>query len=121
MTDNTNTFKDLVQAIRRIHDHLSAHASQAVNVSLTLRNWLIGGYIAEYELNGSDRAAYGEKLLVSLAQTLSKERISGLIVNKLKCQCGLCGSHFSQVPINFKNRKVVNRKAISSLGKALIR
>ena len=36
--------------------------SRAVNISLTLRNWLIGCYIAEYELNGEDRAAYGEKV-----------------------------------------------------------
>jgi hypothetical protein len=27
---------------------------------LTLRNWLIGYYIAEYELQGSDRADYGD-------------------------------------------------------------
>jgi len=38
---------------------------------LTLRNWLIGGYIAEYELHGADRAAYGERILLELASRLS--------------------------------------------------
>jgi hypothetical protein len=41
-----------------------------VNISLTLRNWLIGYYISEYELNGSDRAEYGEKVLEILAEKL---------------------------------------------------
>lgn len=35
-----------------------------------MRNWLIGFYIHEYELKGSDRAGYGEKLLENLAQNL---------------------------------------------------
>ena len=41
-----------------------------MNVSLTVRNWLIGYYIARYELNGADRAAYGEQLLPKLAARL---------------------------------------------------
>jgi predicted nuclease of restriction endonuclease-like (RecB) superfamily len=64
-------FKRLVDAIRQVHEDLAAQASRAVNVSLTLRNWLIGCYIAEYELNGADRAAYGEKVLSELAAQLS--------------------------------------------------
>ena len=61
----------LVAAIRQAHDALSKQASQAVNISLTLRNWLIGCYIAEYELNGADRATYGEKVLSELAARLN--------------------------------------------------
>lgn len=64
-------FKRLVDAIRQAHEDLAAQASRAVNVSLTLRNWLIGCYIAEYELNGADRAAYGDKVLSELAKQLS--------------------------------------------------
>lgn len=63
-------FKRLVDAIRQIHEDLATQASRAVNASLTLRNWLVGGYIAEYELNGADRAAYGEKVLSELAAQL---------------------------------------------------
>lgn len=41
-----------------------------------LRNWLIGLYIAEYELRGADRAKYGEKLLALLSKELKKHHIS---------------------------------------------
>jgi predicted nuclease of restriction endonuclease-like (RecB) superfamily len=49
---------------------LKSHATKAVNISWALRNWLIGYYISEYELNGSDRAEYGEKIFEILAEKL---------------------------------------------------
>lgn len=70
------TFDSLVQSIRQVHDQLAAQAGQAVNISLTLRNWLIGLYIAEYELQGADRAKYGEKLLTMLSKELRKHHIN---------------------------------------------
>lgn len=42
-------FSSLVTGIRDIHRHLQNAASKSVNLMLTLRNWLIGYYIAEYE------------------------------------------------------------------------
>nr|HPN84297.1 PDDEXK nuclease domain-containing protein [Victivallales bacterium] len=65
------TFGRLVDSIRQVHCQLAAQASRAVNISLTLRNWLIGCYIAEYEMNGSDRAKYGENLLRTLSDNLT--------------------------------------------------
>ena len=70
------TFDSLVQSIRQVHNQLAAQAGRAVNISLTLRNWLIGLYIAEYELRGADRAKYGEKLLALLSKELRKHHIS---------------------------------------------
>ncbi|MGJ0515480.1 MAG: PDDEXK nuclease domain-containing protein [Methylomicrobium sp.] len=67
---NKLDFGQLVASIRQLHDNLSNQASRAVNVSLTLRNWLIGAYIDQYELHGEDRARYGEGLLASLAKEL---------------------------------------------------
>jgi len=61
-------FNSLVAAIQQVHYELSAQASRAVNVSLTMRNWFIGCYIAEYELHGADRTVYGDKLLSALAK-----------------------------------------------------
>jgi predicted nuclease of restriction endonuclease-like (RecB) superfamily len=55
---------------------MSAQAGRAVNISLTLRNWLIGCYIQEYELNGTDRATYGEQLLATLASELRRLKIN---------------------------------------------
>lgn len=38
-------------------------AVKTINQATTLRNWIIGCYIVEYEQNGSDRAKYGDNLL----------------------------------------------------------
>lgn len=70
------SFGDLVDAIHGVHEELAAKAGRAVNICLTLRNWLMGYYISEYELNGSDRAAYGESLLKKLATDLKKKKVS---------------------------------------------
>ena len=64
------TFNELVCSIRKIHGHLADRASKAVNISLTIRNWIVGYHIREYEQNGMDRAEYGKYLLERLAQEL---------------------------------------------------
>lgn len=64
-------FARLVESIRHIHEDLAAQAGKAVNISLTLRNWLIGHYIAEYEMYGVDKTAYGEKILPELSARLN--------------------------------------------------
>lgn len=69
------TFSNLVGSIRDIHDELAARAGRAVNISLTLRNWLIGYYIEEYERSGIDRAKYGDRLVDNLADKLSSEGV----------------------------------------------
>jgi len=66
------TYNNLVSSIRQVHDTLSAQADKAINISLTLRNWLIGCYIERYERNGADRARYGERLMDDLAVSLGK-------------------------------------------------
>lgn len=70
------TYERLVESIQAAHVEAAAQASRAVNVSLTLRNWLIGCFIAEYELKGQDRATYGEKLLDTLAAELTRRKLS---------------------------------------------
>jgi hypothetical protein len=60
----------LVAAIGQAHQTAQRYAVQAVNVALTLRNWLIGCHLFEYEQHGSDRAQYGERLLEHLTQDL---------------------------------------------------
>ena len=64
-------FDRLVQSISDVHRQLQGQAVKAVNMGLTLRNWLIGAYISEYELRGEDRAAYGEALFPKLAKRLT--------------------------------------------------
>lgn len=69
-------FSALVAAIRQVDEHMTAQTSRAVNISLTLRNWLIGCYIEEYERSGVDRAAYGERLMDELAKALQNHGLS---------------------------------------------
>ena len=66
-------FGTLVGAIREVHAFCAVRAGRAVNVSLTMRNWLIGRYIREFEQSGTDRAAYGARLLGTLADELRKD------------------------------------------------
>jgi predicted nuclease of restriction endonuclease-like (RecB) superfamily len=68
----TMDYSALVAAIGEAHQTAQARAVQAINVVLTLRNWLIGYHIFEYEQRGSDRAKYGERLLETLARDLTK-------------------------------------------------
>jgi len=77
-------FSALVAAIRRTHEYMAAQAGKAVNISLTLRNWLIGCYIREYEQNGADRAMYGENLLSSLSQKLTAAGVIGCASRSLR-------------------------------------
>jgi predicted nuclease of restriction endonuclease-like (RecB) superfamily len=70
------SFERLVAAIGQADAELASQAARAVNVRLTLRNWLIGSYIAEYEQQGSDRASYGDELLLRLSERLRQAGIS---------------------------------------------
>lgn len=67
--------EDLGQIIQHIHHAFSQQAGRSVNIALTLRNWLIGLYVKEYEQEGEDRARYGAQLLQKLAQNLQGAKI----------------------------------------------
>jgi len=64
-------FDSLVTSIVQLHQQTQDFATKAVNVALTLRNWLIGCRIVEFEQEGKDRATYGESLMASLSQRLA--------------------------------------------------
>jgi hypothetical protein len=59
-------FKQLIGNITATHSLLQRQAANSVNQALTIRNWLIGLYIVEFEQDGEDRAQYGSKLLARL-------------------------------------------------------
>ncbi|MDZ7847204.1 MAG: PDDEXK nuclease domain-containing protein [Owenweeksia sp.] len=69
-------FPQLITAISDIHHQLQAEAAKSVNRLLTIRNWLIGFYIVEYEQKGEDRAKYGENILHELEVQLSIKGVS---------------------------------------------
>ncbi len=69
-------FQLLADTIQHTHKTFYQDAVKAINKNLTLRNWLIGCYLVEYEQRGEDRAAYGTKLLASLAERVAIRGIS---------------------------------------------
>lgn len=69
-------FDLLLNTIQQTHTVFQQNAVKAVNMSLTLRNWLIGYYIVEFEQNGEDRAKYGDKLIPNLASELNSKSLS---------------------------------------------
>lgn len=75
-------YEQIVNQIGQIHLASQATVARSVNYLLTVRNWLIGAYIVEYEQDGEDRAKYGARLFETLARDLS--HIRGLGVSALK-------------------------------------
>jgi hypothetical protein len=73
-----NNFDGLIDNVYQTHCLLQENAAKAVNFNLTVRNWLVGCYIVEYEQNGEDRAKYGTGLLEEIAQKLKLKGIKGL-------------------------------------------
>lgn len=73
-------YKNLSLQIKEVHNSLYQKAVKAVNSHITIRNWIIGFYIVEFEQNGADRAKYGSKLLKQLAKDIA---IKGLTAPEL--------------------------------------
>src|SRR3990172_6909423 len=73
-------FKLLVKSIQQIHTALQQSAVKAINRHVTVRNWLIGFYIFEYEQKGEDRAVYGQRLLPLLAEKVNEKGLSETIL-----------------------------------------
>lgn len=48
-----------------------------VNINLTIRNWLVGYYIVEYEHYGKDRARYGDKLIEAMSKSIKAKGLKG--------------------------------------------
>ena len=69
-------FTELESSVSSLNAVFEENTAKAINRNITARNWLIGFYIVNYEQKGSDRAAYGEKTLQTLAERLKKKSLS---------------------------------------------
>ena len=76
-------FKTLLEQMNQANSVMQSRAVLMVNQSHTLRNWLYGFYIIEYEQNGNDYAEYGSRLLYRLADELKKKGIKGISYTNL--------------------------------------
>jgi hypothetical protein len=70
------SFDELSASVLHTHQTAQAGAIRAVNQMATLRNWLIGCYIVEYEQKGSDRAKYGDRLLKRLEESVNTKGLN---------------------------------------------
>ena len=68
-----HSFNDLTSIIQTTHDAAKSSAVKAINRMQTMRNWLIGYYIVEYEQHGKDRAEYGTQLLKKLEERVNRK------------------------------------------------
>lgn len=70
------SFDELSDCVLQTHQYTQSAAIRAVNQFATLRNWLIGCYIVEYEQKGRDRAQYGERLLKRLEEKVNRKGLN---------------------------------------------
>ena len=64
-------YNELEYTIQEVHSSLQQNTIKAINRNITIRNWLIGYYIIEFEQKGEDRARYGQQLLKSLESSIN--------------------------------------------------
>lgn len=77
-------FPQLTNNIKITHEILHNNAIRAINLNITARNWLVGFWIVEFEQNGEDRAQYGEKLLETIAKTISVRGLGTTILSQCR-------------------------------------
>lgn len=71
-----HSFSDLASIIQTTHDAAQSSAVRAINRMQTMRNWLIGYYIVEFEQHGKDRADYGTQLLKKLEERVNRKGLN---------------------------------------------
>ena len=75
-SQNTHSFDELTRIIRDTHDAAQTTAVKAINRMQTMRNWLYGYYIIEFEQHGKDRAEYGTQLLKRLEERVNRKGLT---------------------------------------------
>lgn len=70
------SFDHLSHLVTQLHNLAYTASIKAVNRFATVRNYVIGFYIVEYEQHGSDRAKYGDKLLKRLTEKVNRRGIN---------------------------------------------
>ena len=78
MSDKVNNIELLATTIEQANLFFQKQIQQQVNIAFTLRNWLIGYYIVEYEQNGEDRATYGKQLYKEITAKLKNKGVKSI-------------------------------------------
>jgi predicted nuclease of restriction endonuclease-like (RecB) superfamily len=96
MSVKHNNFSQLIENVYQTHSVLLTNTERIINQNLTIRNWLIGCHIVEYEQYGADRAEYGSRLLDEIAIKLKAKGLKGLRRRELQA-CRLFYSIYPQI------------------------
>ena len=75
-TNAAHSFSDMASVIQTTHDTAQVSAVKAINRMQTMRNWLMGYYIVEFEQHGKDRADYGACLLKRLEERVDRKGLN---------------------------------------------
>lgn len=75
-SNKLHSFNDLTSIIQTTHDAAFSSTVKAINRMQTMRNWLIGYYIVEFEQHGKDRAEYGTQLLKKLEEKVNRKGVT---------------------------------------------
>ena len=78
------SFGHLSELVLQLHDSAYTATVKAINRFATIRNYVIGFYIVEYEQHGNDRAKYGDRLLKRLAESVNKRGINETILKNCR-------------------------------------
>ena len=78
------SFDHLSELVLQLHDSAYSATVKAINRFATIRNYVIGFYIVEYEQHGNDRAKYGDRLLKRLAESVNKRGINETILKNCR-------------------------------------
>lgn len=89
-----SNIENLAEQISNLDFQFRNYAYKQVNTLLTIRNWLIGYYIYEFEQKGEERAEYGEKLYKNLVEKLRQKGIKGLSKSVLH----ICSQFYKTYP-----------------------
>jgi predicted nuclease of restriction endonuclease-like (RecB) superfamily len=73
----------LLGNIQEAHQWFAGQAARQINTALTMRNWIIGMYLFEYEQKGQDRAQYGAALYANIAERAKKMGLKGMSKSNL--------------------------------------
>ena len=108
--ESSLNFTALVDAIRQVHEQSATLVNRTVNTTLTLRNWVIGAYIREYEQDGTDRTKYGEGLLETVAERLGASGLDDLTARYLR----LCRQFAAVYPEMWRSVTATSGQALLS-------
>ncbi|WP_440315311.1 PDDEXK nuclease domain-containing protein [Leyella stercorea] len=94
-----HSFNDLASIVQTTHDAAQSSAVKAINRMQTMRNWLIGYYIVEFEQHGKDRAEYGTQLLKKLEERVDRKGLTTTLFKWARKFYGLYSQMMENLPI----------------------